>query len=66
MTISFDAVKDFDDYIETYTYEDEEGYDGVHDGGIKGLRSDAPESAVKAYEEYCRMMAEAEEQGIKL
>ena len=48
MTISFDAVKDFDDYIETYTYEDEEGYDGVHDGGIKGLRSDAPEYAVKA------------------
>lgn len=32
--------------------EDEEGYDGVHDGGIKGLADNAPAWAQEAYKEY--------------
>lgn len=50
--ISWDEVKDFWDYIEYYPESDEEGYDGEHDGGIKGVRDDAPEEAKKAYRKY--------------
>ena len=52
MSVSWDMVKDFHDYLEYYPCDDEEGYDGIHDGGIKGIRSDAPESAKKAYAEF--------------
>ena len=33
------------------TCSDEEGYDGIHDGGWKGLSEDAPEEAVNQYNE---------------
>lgn len=42
------------DYLVFYPYDDEEEYDGIHDGGIKGLRSDAPEDVKKAYWEHQR------------
>ena len=33
MSLSYDAVEGFIDYVEYYPMEDELGYDGVHDGG---------------------------------
>lgn len=42
----------WDDYVIMYPYDDEPDYDGIHDGGIKGLRDDAPEEAKKAFDEY--------------
>lgn len=47
--IDYEQVKDFWDYIEYYPDEDEEGFDGVHYGGIKGLVENAPKKAQKAY-----------------
>lgn len=58
--------KGFRDYAEYYPDEDEPGFDGVHYGGIKGLKPGAPDSAVEAYARYVAMIKEAEEQGIKL
>lgn len=52
MSVFYGDVKDFWDYLLFYPEEDEEGYDGVHNGGIKGIRTDAPAEAVKAYERY--------------
>lgn len=66
MSISYETVKDFWDYVEFYPYEDEEGYDGVHDGGIKGLREGAPAKAVKAYEKYRKIEQECDKQHIVL
>ena len=50
--ISPRLILEFDEYLEFYPSSNEEGYDGIHDGGIKGLRDDAPESAKKAFQEY--------------
>lgn len=47
-------------YAEFYPCYDEEGYDGEHDGGIKGLKEDAPEEAKREYLEYLKQ----KEQGI--
>lgn len=66
MSISFEMVKDFWDYAEFYPDEDEEGYDGVHNGGIKGLCPGAPEKAVKAYEKYKKLEQECEKKHIRL
>lgn len=43
---------DWLDYAEFYPHEGEKGYDGEHDGGVKGLRDDAPEDVVRQFEEY--------------
>ena len=59
---AWSTVKEFWDYLEFYAYEGEEGFDGIHDGGIKGIRVDAPESAKKAYAKW----AEEEERNKKL
>ena len=64
--LSYDAVKDFIDYVEMYPDEDEPGFDGVHYGGWKGLIPGAPDSAVKAWQKFILMEKEAESQGIKL
>lgn len=64
--LSFDAVKDFIRYTEDYPSRGEPGFDGVHDGGIKGLKPGAPDSAVKAYKKYQKMMRKAEREGVKL
>lgn len=66
MSISFDAVDKFWDYLEYYPEQDEEGYDGIHNGGIKGLREDAPEEAKKQYAEYVKMQQRAKKSGIIL
>ena len=42
------------EYAIFYPSKDEEGYDGVHDGGIKGVRDDTPDDIKKEFEEYLR------------
>ncbi|MCI5592495.1 MAG: hypothetical protein PUG56_02020 [Ruminococcus sp.] len=37
----------FWDYLVFSPYEDELNYDGIHDGGIKGIKEDAPDWAKK-------------------
>ena len=44
----------FWDYLIFFPYEDEPDYDGIHDGGIKGIKDDAPDFAKKAYDEYLK------------
>lgn len=63
---SWEDVKSFWNYLEFYPEEDEEGFDGIHSGGIKGIREDAPEEAKKAYKEYVKKKEKAQEQNIKL
>jgi len=64
--ISYDAIKDFDQYVEYYPAFDQPGYDGVHDGGIKGLKPGAPDKAVQAYAKYVEMIETAKNRGIML
>ncbi|MBR5178964.1 MAG: hypothetical protein IKW90_09240 [Lachnospiraceae bacterium] len=66
MSLSYSAVDKFYDYLEFYPEEGEAGYDGVHDGGWKGLRKDAPEEAKKQYEEYLQLQERAKRSGILL
>lgn len=66
MSLSYNAVDKFYDYLEFYPEEGEEGYDGVHDGGWKGLREGAPEEAKKQYEEYMDLQRRARNSGIYL
>ena len=64
--MDYEKVKLFWDYLLFYPYSDEDGYDGIHEGGIKGLREDAPEEARKQFLEYLREKEEAVKKGIKL
>lgn len=66
MSLDFDDVKEFWHFLEFYPEEDEEGYDGVHDGGIKGIKDDAPDSAKKQFAEYQKKQVVAKENYIKL
>lgn len=52
----------FWDYLEFYPEEDEDGFDGVHYGGVKGIRDDAPDEAKRAFAAYTAALAS----GIKL
>lgn len=54
------------DYAIFYPDIDEEGYDGVHHGGVKGIRDDAPEEIKKAYERDIEIIRKAEAMGIML
>lgn len=60
--ISESQMNMFQEYLEFYPDEDEPGFDGVHYGGIKGIRQDAPEAAKEAFMEY----QEAISDGIKV
>lgn len=66
MSLSYEAVDKFINYLEYYPEEGEEGYDGVHNGGWKGLREDAPEEARKQYADYMEMQESARRSGIYL
>ena len=44
-------------YADFYPYDDEPGYDGKHNGGLKGLKKDAPKEAVEEFEKYKRKNA---------
>lgn len=50
---------DWRKYAIEYPMSDEPGYDGVHDGGYKGIREDAPEHIKRAYEAEMKMREEA-------
>lgn len=63
---NWDDVKAFWDYLDFYPEEDEEGFDGIHDGGIKGIRDDAPGEAKKAFAEYQEKMKAARQSETKL
>lgn len=41
---------DWLDYAEFYPHKGEKGYDGEHDGGVKGLTEDAPADVVRQFE----------------
>lgn len=45
---------DWMEYAVFYAYADEEDYDGVHNGGLKGMKDDAPEWAKKMYDEFAK------------
>ena len=66
MAIAWDEVKGFREYLEIYPMEDEPGYDGIHDGGIRGISDSAPDSAKKAYAEYEKKRSEWQTRGIKV
>ena len=57
-------LKKFWSYLEFYPDIDEPDYDGEHDGGIKGIRVDAPQSAKSAFAEYMKILDEAREEGL--
>lgn len=59
MSVEWNMVKDFWDYVEMYPDEDEPDFDGVHYGGIKGLSANAPDHARKAYAEYNKIFKKA-------
>ena len=46
----------FWDYLIFYPNEYEEGFDGEHYGGIKGISNDAPDEAKKAFRHYMKLM----------
>jgi hypothetical protein len=53
----------FWDYLEFYPYKD---YDGVHDGGIKGISEKAPNEAKKSFREYMNAVEQTVIEDIKL
>lgn len=53
-------------YLVYYPGEDEEGYDGVHDGGIKGMSDNAPDSARKAFEDFMKEQMKLESENTKI
>lgn len=59
-------VKVFWGYLEFYPEEDEPDYDGIHDGGIKGISEDAPKAVKEAYDEYVKRLRKAKEQNTKI
>lgn len=42
------------DYAEFYPEEDEDGFDGVHFGGVKGVSKSAPERVKREFDSYKR------------
>ena len=56
----------FWDYLTFFPEEDEDGFDGIHYGGIKGIRDDAPESAKEAFAKYQEKQQEALKNGTKI
>ncbi len=62
----YEKLKKFWDYLEFYPDEDEPNFDGVHYGGIKGIKDDAPDDAKKAYTEYQEEKEKLVKQGMKL
>ena len=56
---TWDEVKDLLGYLEYYPYDDDPNYDGIHSGGIKGIKPDAPETAKKAFEKFQKKQEEA-------
>ncbi len=53
-------------YIEFYPEEDEPDFDGVHFGGIKGIRRDAPDNIKALFKKYQDEQEEAAKNHCKL
>ena len=66
MSVADTQVDKFIDYLEYYPGSDEEGYDGIHDGGWKGLSPDAPEEAKKQYAEFMEEKRRCAQSGAKM
>lgn len=56
----------FWDYLIFYPEEDEEGFDGIHYGGIKGIQDNAPQVAKEAYAKYWEEQEKAKKRGLKI
>lgn len=52
------------DYVVFYPEEGEEGYDGIHNGGIKGLRDDTPKRIRKQYERDMKAFEDEARRGV--
>lgn len=61
--LSNEFLKKFWAWVEFYPEEDAPDYDGKHDGGIKGLKKDAPKEAREAFREF---LAETDGGKVKL
>ena len=66
MSFTADFLGLFMPYEVFYPEKGQPGYDGVHDGGFKCLREDAPESAKKAFAEYLKLTNEKDESGARI
>lgn len=62
----YSEVEKFWDYLLFYPEEDEEGFDGIHFGGIKGIKSDVPGDIREAYENYMKFQKYCENEKIKI
>jgi hypothetical protein len=56
----------FWDYLIFYPEEDEDDFDGVHYGGIKGIQDNAPPSAKEAFAKYREEQKRAKKRGLKI
>lgn len=65
MISELEAAK-FWKYLEFYPFEDDPDYDGIHSGGIKGIRDDAPDDAKSAFLKFQEELEDARKKGIKL
>lgn len=66
MSVPYSEVEKFWDYLLFYPEEDEDGFDSIHLGGIKGIKSDAPDEAIAAYENYMKLQKGYEKENIKV
>ncbi len=66
MAVSSVLLAQFAQYMECYPYFDEPGYDGIHNGGWKCLKKNAPKKAKEAYEKYLKMEEEAKKKHLKI
>lgn len=66
MSVAWEQVKGFWDYLEYYPEDDEEGYDGIHNGGIKGISVNAPDAAKVDYNKWVAKCNEAKIRGLKI
>lgn len=56
----------FCDYLEYYPDEDSDDYDGIHNGGWKGVKKGAPPEAMVAFKEFQETYEGAMSQGMKI
>lgn len=57
-------MPDWWEYAVFYPDVDEPDYDGIHSGGLKGIRDDAPQEMKDAYEQFLKDEAKAKADGV--
>lgn len=60
--LSSEAFGKLKPWLEYYPDEDEEGFDGVHYGGVRGLKKDAPADMCNLYND----IVKSEKDGLKV